>query len=77
MKHLDAEKITGDSEDLRAFIAGLAKIIKEEIGSPSDAFSVILANEMEPEDQNAGFGSLLAEELGVPFVRIVDAEHLN
>jgi len=34
MKHLDAEKILGDSFNLKAFIAGLAKIVTEEIGMP-------------------------------------------
>ena len=73
MKHLDAEKISNDSLELTAYIAGLAKIVVEEIGLPGEAFNILVSNEMEMGDKRIGFGSLLAKELCVPYAPIVDA----
>lgn len=71
MKHLNAEKISNNSLELASFIAGLAKIVVEEIGQPGEAFNIIVGNEMDADEKRRGFGSLLAKELGVPFAPIL------
>lgn len=77
IKHLDSESISKDSQILEVFVAGLAKIITEEIGPVGQAFNVLLYNDIETEEPKPDFGSLLATHLSVPLHKITDAKQIK
>ena len=72
VKHLDASEIFSDSKELNLFIAGLQKIITEEIGSQDEDFTAIVSNDIESENKN-NIGALIAKQMNLRFVQIQDA----